>query len=124
MNTGSESTVWTRFWSWLSPAKTVEVAAPVASAAASEIPAAAASEIPAAAASEIPAAAEVVSAPSEPTPAPPAESGKTLQIPLETKPLDVEATNAEQQSKNDKSEEQPNPSASSAKSQNKKKKRH
>ena len=116
MNTGSESTVWTRFWSWLSPAKTVEVAAPVASAAASEIPAAAASEIPA--------AAEVVSAPSEPTPAPPAESGKTLQIPLETKPLDVEATNAEQQSKNDKSEEQPNPSASSAKSQNKKKKRH
>ncbi len=124
MNTGAtleqstvQSTVWSRFWSWLSPAKAVADAAstPLALAAVAEA-APVAETAPVAEAS-------VEEAPKEPTPAAP-ESGKTIQIPLESKPLAVEATNNEQPNKNDKSEEQPNPSASSAKSQSKKKKRH
>ena len=143
MNTGfttsEQSTVWSRFWSWLSPAKTGSVAPSEVPVAPSEV---APSEVPVAApevavaAPEVPAAApEVPVAPSEEKPVPSTppstpllESGRSLEIPLDTKPLDVavgvEQANDEQPNKNDKHEEQPSPDASSAKSHQKKKKRH
>jgi hypothetical protein len=132
MNTGATSeqstvpsTVWSRFWSWLSPAKAVApVEAPVPVAETAPAPAA---PVPVAETAPAPEA-SVEEAPKEPTPAAP-ESGKTIQIPLESTPLAVETLNnqtsiAEQPNKNDIYEEQPNQSAFSAKSQSKKKKRH
>ena len=122
MNTGAttseQSTVWSRFWSWLSPAKT----AVAPSSEAPSVPEVAVSEAPSAPSEEKP-------APSTP-PSTPLQTGKSVEIPLDTKPLDVEIENStlqpasEQPDKNDKHEEQPSQSASSAKSHQKKKKRH
>ena len=121
MNTGDtpiseQSTVWSRFWSWLSPAKVASVAPSSAEVSGEVVPSA--PEV--APSAEVPSAPEV--APSAEVPAQPLQSGRSLEIPLDTKPLDVQ-TYVEQPDKNDKHEEQPNPGASSSKSHQKKKKR-
>lgn len=111
-----QSTVWTRFWSWLTASAAPDASAPVAPDA-SDAP-----DAPDASAPDAP------DAPDAPAPAPSPQKSETLSsthlvVPLDTTPLIVEAY-TEQQSATETPSEQPNQSASSSKSYQKKKKKH